>query len=111
MELACWGEHFDVEKALTDNNYCKLVHDILAKYGLKVWSISNHLVGQAICDNIDERHKSILPVRIWGDGKPEKVKERAVEEMKNTAKAAAKFGVKVVNGFSGSSICKPKLLT
>jgi sugar phosphate isomerase/epimerase len=56
-------------------------------------------------NNIDpERHKSILPPHIWGDGNPEGVRQRAAEEMKNTARAAAKFGVKVVNGFTGSSI-------
>jgi len=104
LELGCGGDHFDVEKALENNNYCEQVHDIFSKYGLKVWSISNHCVGQAVCDNIDERHKSVLPAKVWGDGNYEKVKERAAEEMKNTARAAAKFGVKVVNGFSGSSI-------
>jgi sugar phosphate isomerase/epimerase len=71
---------------------------------LKVWAISNHLVGQAVCDRIDERHKSILPPHVWGDGNPEDVRQRAAEEMKATARAAAKLGVKVVNGFTGSSI-------
>lgn len=104
LELACWGDHFDVAKALEDDKYCKTRHDILAKHGLKVWSISNHLVGQAVCDNIDERHKAILSPSIWGEGDPEKVRQRAAEEMKKAARAAAKLGVKVVNGFTGSSI-------
>jgi len=104
LELACWGDHFDVSRALKEPDYCAGRHQLLAKYGLKVWAISNHLVGQAVCDRIDERHKSILPPQVWGDGKPEGVQQRAVEEMKATARAAAKLGVKVVNGFSGSSI-------
>ena len=104
LELACWGDHFDVSQALTDDSYVRSRHDILEKYGLKCWAISNHLVGQAVCDNIDERHRSILPDHVWGDGKPEGVRQRAAEEMKNTARAAAKFGVKVVNGFTGSSV-------
>ena len=70
LELACWGDHFDIEKALSDDTYCQSRHDILAKHGLKVYAISTHLVGQCVCDVIDERHKSILPPRIWGDGKP-----------------------------------------
>ena len=45
LELACWGDHFEVDKALSDDSYCQGRHDLLAKYGLKVWSISNHLVG------------------------------------------------------------------
>jgi sugar phosphate isomerase/epimerase len=102
LELACWGDHFEVDKALSDDGYVQGRKDLLARYGLEVHAISNHLVGQAVCDRIDERHKSILPDRIWGDGKG--VQERAAEEMKNTGRAAARLGVKVVPGFTGSSI-------
>lgn len=104
IELPCWGDHFNVQAALKDPGYCKGRNDLLAKYGLKCWAISNHLVGQAVCDPIDERHKSILPEHVWGDGKPEGVRQRAAQEMMDTARAAAKLGVKVVNGFTGSSI-------
>src|SRR5690606_36059845 len=104
LELACWGDHFDVERALSEDDYCQGRRDLLARYDLEVYAISNHLVGQAVCDRIDERHKAILPERVWGDGDPEGVRQRAAEEMKNTARAAAKLGVKVVPGFTGSSI-------
>jgi sugar phosphate isomerase/epimerase len=116
LELACWGDHFDVEKALTHDGYCESRWEILGRYGLKCFAISNHLVGQAVCDPIDERHKAILPARVWGDGNPEGVRQRAAEEMKHTARAARKLfncapdEVKrqltrvVVNGFTGSSI-------
>ena len=104
LELACWGDHFEVEKALADDKYVQSRRDILEKHGLAVYAISNHLVGQAVCDRIDERHKSIIPPHVWGDGKPEGVQRRAAEEMKNTARAAQKLGVKVVPGFTGSSI-------
>ena len=89
---------------MADDGYCQGRHDLLAKYGLKVWAISNHLVGQAVCDLIDERHEAILPPRIWGDGDPEGVRTRAAAELANTARAAARLGVSVVNGFTGSSI-------
>ena len=104
LELACWGDHFDVQRALSQRDYCQGRHDLLARHGLKVWSISNHLVGQAVCDRIDERHQAILPAHVWGDGDPEGVRQRAAEEMKDTARAAALLGVSVVNGFTGSSI-------
>jgi len=104
LELACWGDHFEVDKALKDDKYCKAKWDLLNKYGLKVFAISNHLVGQCICDNIDQRHKSIISPAIWGDGNPEGVKQRAAQNMIDAAKAAKKFGIKVVNGFTGSSI-------
>ncbi len=104
LELACWGDHFDVQQALKDDAYCQGRHDLLAQHDLKCYAISNHLVGQAVCDPIDERHKAIVPPHVWGDGDPEGVRQRAAEEIKDTARAAAKLGVGVVNGFTGSSI-------
>jgi sugar phosphate isomerase/epimerase len=104
LELACWGDHFEVDKALEDDGYVRRKRELLEANGLQCLAISNHLVGQCVCDNIDDRHKGILPARIWGDGDPEGVRQRAADEMKNTARAAAAFGVKQVNGFTGSSI-------
>lgn len=104
LELACWGDHFDVEKALSDDAYVQERWDILNKYNLQCFAISNHLVGQCVSDPIDERHKGVLPERIWGNGDPEGVRQRAAEEMKNTAIAAKKFGVDIVNGFTGSPV-------
>ena len=102
LELACWGDHFEVDKA--DEKYCANKLSLLHQYGLKVIAISCHLAGQAVCDLIDDRHKSILPLYIWGDGKPEGVRQRAAEEIIKTAAAAKNLGVKIVNGFTGSSI-------
>src|SRR5919199_1102112 len=65
--------------------------DGLELHGLAVYAISNPLVGQAVCDRIDERHKGILPPRVWGDGKPAGVQRRAAEEMQRTAQAAARL--------------------
>ncbi|MGA2059253.1 MAG: sugar phosphate isomerase/epimerase [Thermoguttaceae bacterium] len=104
LELACWGDHFEVRKALEDNGYCAKKKELLDKNNMQVFAISAHLVGQAVLDNIDERHKAILPDYVWGDGDPAGVNSRAAEELKNTARAAQKLGVEVVNGFTGSSI-------
>lgn len=116
IELPCWGDHFEVSKALEDRSYCKRKWEQFEKNKLVCFGISNHLVGQAVCDLIDERHKAILPPHVWGDGSAEGVRKRAAAEMMDTARAARKFfdaapaGVKkrlkrvVVNGFTGSSI-------
>ena len=116
VELACWGDHFDVDRALAEPRYIKDKWSLLAKHGLSCFAISTHLVGQAVCDRIDERHQSILPPDVWGDGEPEGVRQRAAEKVKATARAARKFfNAKpgragkdefppVVNGFTGSSI-------
>ncbi|WP_017585438.1 sugar phosphate isomerase/epimerase family protein [Nocardiopsis ganjiahuensis] len=107
LEIACWGDHLDVTRAAVDDEYAQERLDILKRHGLGVWAISNHLLGQAVCDDpIDQRHKDILPSRVWGDGDPEGVRRRAAEEMKLTARAAAKLGVSTVVGFTGSAIWK-----
>ncbi|MFD1049259.1 sugar phosphate isomerase/epimerase, partial [Kibdelosporangium lantanae] len=72
LEIACGGDHFEVDRALSEPDYVAGRHKILEQYGLKTWAISNHLVGQAVCDDpIDERHQNIVPARIWGDGDAE----------------------------------------
>ena len=104
IELACWGDHFEVDKALSEDGYCQQKRDLLESHDLQCHAISAHLVGQAVLDPIDDRHKAILPEYIWGDGDPDGVNARAIEELKDTARAAQRFGVSVVNGFTGSSI-------
>jgi len=104
LELACWGDHFEIDRALSEDGYCQHQLDILAKNDLTCFAISNHLVGQAVSDPIDNRHKSILPDRIWGDGKPVGVQARASQDMMDSAAAAELLGVNVVNGFTGSPI-------
>lgn len=104
LELACWGDHFDVDRALDDKGYCASRRDLLERHELQVHAISAHLVGQAVLDPIDERHQAILPPHVWGDGDPAGVSKRAAEELKKTARAAQKLGVGIVNGFTGSSI-------
>ncbi len=104
LELACWGDHFEIDKALENDKYVREKRNLLEKYGLKCFAISNHLVGQCVCDPIDNRHKSILSEKIWGDGDPEGIRQRAAENMKDAARAAKLFGVDIVNGFTGSSV-------
>ena len=105
LEIACWGDHFDIQRAVNEPGYVEERKEILASYNLKAWALANHLVGQAVCDNpIDKRHQGILPERLWGDGEAEGVRQRAAEEMKDAARAAAKMGIPTVVGFTGSSI-------
>jgi sugar phosphate isomerase/epimerase len=104
LELACWGDHFEVGRALADESYGRSKRELLERHGLNVWAIGAHLVGQAVCDPIDERHQAILPPDVWGDGDPEGVRQRAAERMKDTARAAAAAEITQVNGFTGSSI-------
>ncbi|MDQ3864030.1 MAG: sugar phosphate isomerase/epimerase [Actinomycetota bacterium] len=104
LELACWGDHFEVGRALSEDGYVEGLREVLEKNGLECHAVGNHLVGQAVCDRIDERHRATLPPHVWGNGDPEGVRQRAAEEMKDTARAASRFGVKTVTGFTGSSV-------
>jgi sugar phosphate isomerase/epimerase len=104
LELACWGDHFEVDRALDDPEYLRRKRELLDRYGLTCHAVSTHLVGQAVCDPLDERHQHSIPAEVWGDGDPEGVSKRAAERMKDTARAAAAFGIDVVVGFTGSAI-------
>ncbi len=104
LELACWGDHFEVQRALSEDDYCQQKLDLLARHDLQVLVLGNYRVGQAVCDRIEPRHKKILPEYVWGDGDPDGVQERAAAEMIATVQAAQKLGVGVISGFSGSSL-------
>ena len=106
LEIAVSGEHLDASR-WDDDDYIADRLGVLEKHGLKCWAISNHLKGQAICDDpIDFRHEAIVGSAVWGDGDPEGVRQRAAEDMKNTARLAQKLGVETVIGFTGSKIWK-----
>ncbi|MHC4870707.1 MAG: sugar phosphate isomerase/epimerase family protein [Planctomycetota bacterium] len=103
LELACWGDHMDVEKGSKSKSYCEDKLALLDKYGLKCWAISNHLAGQLVCDlNNDGRSNAFVAKKLHN--KPEAQRKWAIDQMKKSAKTAANLGVKVVNGFTGSSI-------
>ncbi len=104
LEIAVSGDHLDAWR-WDEPGYVESKLAVLEKYNLKVWAISNHLKGQAVCDDpIDFRHEGIVGPRVWGDGDPEGVRTRAAEEMKHTARLAKALGADTVVGFTGSSI-------
>ena len=102
LELACWGDHFDVDRASEDQAYCDNHRKMLDDAGMGCWAISHHLAGQLVCDLNDERSDAFAPENVAGD--PEGKRQWAIESMKKAARAAKNMGVGVVNGFTGSSI-------
>ena len=104
LELACWGKHLDVAQALAEPAYRVRLRELLEHHELGCWALAAHLVGQAVCDPVDDRHRSILPAEVWGDGDPEGVRTRAAERMKDTARVAAALEIDTVTGFTGSPI-------
>lgn len=105
LEIAASGDHLDLARADEDDAYLRSRLEILDRHGLRVWAISNHLAGQAVCDDpIDFRHRAIVRPYVWGDGDPEGVRRRAAEDMQRAARVARKLGADVVTGFTGSKI-------
>lgn len=102
LELACWGDHFDIEQAAADPAYCAGQRAILAEHGLECWAISAHLQGQLVLDVIDRRNAGFAPSSTSGD--PEQVRAWGIRQMMLAPLAAKNMGVRVVNGFTGSSI-------
>ena len=102
LELACWGDHFDVFQAAKSKAYCDDKKAVLAAHGLQCWCISNHLAGQLVCDVLDDRHYAFAPAEVRGQ--PAAARAWAIESMKASAKAAANLGISVVAGFTGSPI-------
>jgi sugar phosphate isomerase/epimerase len=104
LDLCCWGDHFEVQRALTEEGYASGKLELLRRLELEVPVLGNHRVSQAICDPIDHRHRDLLPEYVWGDGAPAGVRERSTEEMIATVRAAHKLGISVLAGFTGSPI-------
>ena len=105
LEIAASGDHLDLERADEDDAYLRSRLEVLDRHGLGVWAISNHLTGQAVCDDpIDFRHRAIVRPSTWGDGDPEGVRRRAALDMQRAARVARKLGADTVVGFTGSKI-------
>jgi sugar phosphate isomerase/epimerase len=102
IEIACCGDHIDLKMAASDPKYVEDLKKKKKNYGLKVWAIGTHLIGQCVGDNGDPRLDSFAPPSLAG--KPEEIRKWAVQEMKYAAAAAKNMGVKIVTGFMGSPI-------
>ncbi len=102
IEIACLGDHLDVQAASQDSAFIEKKKEQLKKHGLKAWAIAAHLTGQCVGDPWDPRLDSFVPATI--KGRPEAIVDWATEEMKNTAKIANAMGCKIVTCFMGSPI-------
>ncbi len=105
LELACWGDHFDVDAALADESYCASKRELLARHGLeRLGDRQPPASARRSATRSTRRHQGVVPPDVWGDGDPEGVRQRAAEKLKDTARAAARLGVTTVTGFTGSPI-------
>jgi len=103
LEIACWGDHMNLEKAAEDKTYCEEKKAILEKYHLKVWALGTHIIGQCVGDRYDERLDGFAPTSLAG--KPEAIREWGIKQMTLAPKAARNMGCQIVTGFTGSPLC------
>ena len=105
VEIACWGDHMDVEKAAKDSSYVSGKKAILEKYHLSCYALGNHLAGQCVGDAFgDPRLAGFAPKKLTGNDQA--IREWGIQQMKFTAQAAKNMGCSVVTGFMGSPIWK-----
>ena len=102
LELATWGNHVSAKRAAVDMEYVNSLKASLEKHNLKAWAISAHLSGQLVGDVLDSRHNGFAPSSVADQ--PEKMREWAIQEVKDTILAAKNLGIKTITGFMGSPI-------
>ena len=104
LEIACWGNHLDLERAVEDDNYLVYILDTLKKHNLKCEAIGTHIIGQCVGDYDDPRLNDFAPKSLAN--KPDEIRAWAIQQMKYSAIVAKKIGANVVTGFTGSPIWK-----
>lgn len=104
LELAAWGRHFETQRSLAGPDYGQGLLETLQRHGLPHLVLACHRAGTAVCDPPGPGLRRLLPDYVWGDGDPEGIRQRAAEEVLETARAAAGLGVSVISGFTGSPI-------
>lgn len=104
LEIACWGSHLDLDKAVTDDAYVAWVLETLEKNGLVCKALGTHIIGQCVADAPDVRLNNFAPSTL--SDKPDQIRAWAIDQMKKAAIVARKMGVSVVTGFTGSPIWK-----
>ena len=103
LELPCWGDHFDVPRALAEPDYVARRGTLLERYGLQCWTMGAHLVGQAVCDRLDDRHRNTVPPKVRGTATPRGNGAWAPSD-EGHSPGGGRFGVNMVTGFTGSSM-------
>ncbi|MCI8993986.1 MAG: sugar phosphate isomerase/epimerase [Eubacterium sp.] len=104
VELATWGNHLDLKRAVNDDAYVEEVKGLLAKYDLICEALATHIIGQCVGDYNDPRLNNFAPAELAD--KPDEIRAWAIEYMKYAPVAARKMGCYVVTSFVGSPIWK-----
>ncbi len=102
LEIACWGDHMDIEKAATDPAYCEEKKAILKKNHLKTWALGTHIIGQCVADRYDPRLDGFAPSELAGNS--EAIREWGIKMMTMAPQAAKNMDCDIITGFTGSPV-------
>ena len=61
LELACWGNNLDLDRALTDESYLPWVQEQLSKHHLACKALATHIISQCVGDAPDPRLNNFAP--------------------------------------------------
>ncbi|HQO56888.1 MAG TPA: sugar phosphate isomerase/epimerase, partial [Clostridia bacterium] len=64
LEIACWGNSLDLDRALEEPDYIPWVKDTLKKHRLVCKAIATHIIGQCVGDAPDPRLNNFAPARL-----------------------------------------------
>ncbi len=87
LELACWGDHFEVDKAIADKGYCAPNVTYSASTICKFTRSAITWPDKLCWTSLTNDTKRFFQLMSRGDGSPAGVNKRAAEEMMNTARA------------------------
>ncbi len=104
LELACWGNNLDLDRALTDESYLPWVQEQLSKHHLVCKALATHIIGQCVGDAPDPRLNNFAPAALADQ--PDAIRQWGIDTMKKAAVVANKMGIKIITGFTGSPIWK-----
>jgi len=72
LEIAVWGNAFDLDKAYGDDNYIAYIKDTLKKNDLVCEALASHIYGQCVGDAPDPRLNNFAPASLAD--KPEEIR-------------------------------------
>jgi len=104
LEIACWGNNLDLDKAFADDSYVRHMLDTLKAHNLVCKALAAHIIGQCVGDAPDPRLNNFAPAALADQ--PEAIRKWAADTMMKAPTVAQKMGVGVVTCFTGSPIWK-----
>jgi len=103
VQIPSWdGRVFDLQRAVTDLEYCASVQETLAQHGLVITELSTHLQGQlvAVHPAYDQMFDGFAPEQVRNN--PKARQAWAVEQMMWAAQASRNLGLTEHASFSGA---------